>query len=172
MSAPLINFLEKKTIRFKPEDWNYQIIAIALASLVGVFTAYGLIQKTRLGNHQEFYFELDAKVNQLKNIKGVNQEESPKDSKFAPLVGATIRWTPLINEISRQTPSAVWLDAIRGESGEEKSITIQGGAGSTESIALFLDRLRTTGVFKKVWSPSSEKKEDHQGVQFLVKGLF
>lgn len=169
MSLPLINFAESPRLRFRLRELNYLTSAVMLGGLLFLFVLLGVVQKSRFENLRDRWGLLESEVGHLKQIKGVSGSEAGGGSAFP---GAAIRWTPLINEIARQTPATVWIESLEGAAAEENSVTIHGGAGNTEAVALFLERMNATGIFRKVWSPSAERSENGVGIRFQVKGLF
>lgn len=168
MSLPLINFGESHRLHFRLRELNYLTSAVMLGGLLFLFVLLGVVQKSRFENLRDRWTLLESEVGHLKQIKGVTGSESADGS--GP--GAAIRWTPLINEIARQRPETVWIESLEGAAAGENSVTIRGGAGNTEAVALFLERMNTTGIFRKVWSPSAERAENGVGIRFQVKGLF
>lgn len=143
-----INFLEKKEWDWKRIQLNYFLIVIVSALFLFFMVVYGVVQKYRLSAWQN---RLTAVMSQMESLKRLGQIRPANETgSFLAFSKADfVQWSPVLSGIIERTPSSIWLKSLGG-SLETKEISIEGGAGSSQTIARFEEALRGLKFFRKV----------------------
>ena len=170
-----INFLERRTFDLKKLELDYLLILLISGGLLLSFILYGLIQKSRLTGFENQMTALMAEVEQLSQLKNSAPKTEGVPSQLTALLGQRIQWATLLQEISEKTPPSIWLKSLKGASGANHPLEIEGVSLEMHSIARFKDNLETLSFLKKVVIVSSkdvETEDKKRRFQFQIEGWF
>lgn len=144
-------------------------VLVALATVYNVVTGVRLLRRTsQLGAEaSRADGERAAAAQRAAQARaGLARQDVEGVLKAARQVSAlvdlrTFSWTELFNDLERTLPADVMLVAVQPQSGRGgMTVALQVLGKSVESLDAFMQRLETTGRFRRVYSQTESQLED------------
>lgn len=163
-AAPTTPRAERRVPSFSGDPWMLGLGGMGV--LVLLFAAFGLWRTSARAT------ELQAQIEQevadsarfSSTIELVNTLQARQDTiqqKIQVIRGVDERryvWPHLLDEISKSLPAFTWLIQLRSADGPEgPTFTLQGNAGSTQSLTRFMKNLETSPFIRDVTLVTSEQ---------------
>jgi Tfp pilus assembly protein PilN len=121
---------------------------------------------------------MEEKLESIYTLRAQNKTLKDQLAKISPLIKDEVSWDRILSEISKVTPTRVWLESIRSNTllkkGDDENVIkdkilyIEGGAHEQSNIDLFVSKLEDSKLFSYVQIEGIEKKEY---ISFKIKIL-
>ena len=179
---PLINLIESQNLSKRREESSLRISKFTLigtSAVIGLSYFALIAQNVGLNAQQN---EIEAKLKKLKPIQeqidAFKKEESNLDPRLKTLTSARVltgRWASLMQHLSVNTPSDVWLTAFRSAATDPEKpihITFNGVGKSQTDVGQMMMRTQNSRDLEGVSLVGSQEKlfEKVTGIEFEMSG--
>lgn len=179
---PLINLIESQILSARRAERQLQLSKFALiGTAVVIGSAYMVMMVESAGLNGQLA-DVEAKLKKLKPIQeqidANKKEESNLEPRLTTLVSArnlTNRWARLMEHLSVNTPSNVWLTSFRSSAVDPEKpihITFNGVGQSQTLVSEMMLRTQNATDLESVTLVGSQEKlfEKTSGIEFEMGG--
>lgn len=117
----IISLLPSSVSEARKDRKNKMLVGASLATLVLILLAIWGYQENQLSNQQSLLSNatarestLQSNIGQYSDIVSLNSKLTKQKTLISSALGNDIAWTTVINSISKNMPSTVWLVSIKG----------------------------------------------------------
>lgn len=145
------------------------IFSSVLASILGILLLLNLYYSFKLRNTSTILKNIQAELNASHDLRAKNRSLREKILSIKPLIKNEISWDRVLHEISKLTPSDLWIESITSNTHlkkngndsilRERILHIEGGTVDQSRLDQFISKLEDSNLFSDVQIEGMEKKD-------------
>lgn len=177
---PLINLIEEQRLGTKAQDRKARVFLFAFAgsAMLSLAAVGWVFLETEQLQSQEAKLkrESDKMAPVLKEIElntKLLSEMQPRLTTLSNAQEATLRWSRILDHLSRNLPPTIWLTNVRCISTDKTKpieMSVAGISGSQDSVGEFITRLNLCNDLESITLKFTQEKviEKGKGIEFEI----